>query len=155
MGTSMLTTLAELKMHIRSEHQERSTKVQMKHHFAHQSEGPTSYSQPSSQPSPPDIDFKPATTVPAVPPCPEKPNLCHIVPNKVTDEGQQFTGREGSISLKDLFGSGGDCWIMLYDEYTRKHLDEELVLCVLNQDSMTDEAAEIDVNELTGEILVV
>ena len=37
MGTSTLSSLAEIKMHIRGEHQERSTKIGMKRLFGHRS----------------------------------------------------------------------------------------------------------------------
>ena len=43
----------------------------------------------------------------------------------------------------------------LYDERAKKHLAEELELCeLLNQDAATDEGAEVDVDEMTGDILI-
>jgi len=70
------------------------------------------------------------------------------------DDEPNFTGTEDPVSLKELFNFGDNHWVNFYGGYARKCLDEELALCeLLNQDTVMDEGAEIDVNKMTGEIL--
>lgn len=84
----------------------------------------------------------------------ERSSLRDLIPDDSSDE-IDFTGTESPIALEDLFESGNGRWVGLYDRISRKHLDEELALCkLLSQDSATDEGAEVDVDEFTGEILI-
>ena len=60
-----------------------------------------------------------------------------------------------TISLVELFNFHNNSWIDLYNEYASHHLAEELSLCeLLNKDAATDEGAEVDIDEITGEILI-
>jgi hypothetical protein len=71
------------------------------------------------------------------------------------DDEPDLIGTEDSISLRDLFNFNDDHWVNLYDGYARSHLTEELAVCkLLNQDATMDEGVEVDVDEMTGEILM-
>lgn len=83
------------------------------------------------------------------------PGLCQLIPNDLIDDEPDFTGAESPISLKDLFDFNNDYWVDRYDKYARNHLTEELELCkLLNQDAATEEGAEVDVDDLTSDILM-
>lgn len=107
MGTSTLTSLAELKMHIRSEHQERSTKLRIKHLFDCQLR--TSLSNDVPVPGPPPPDLEPATAFSTLP-ASEVPTsgLSHLVPNDTADDEPGFAGAEDPISLASLFDFNND-----------------------------------------------
>ena len=82
------------------------------------------------------------------------PGLRHLIPGEVADDGTRFTGRNGSISLENLFNFSASHWVNLYDESASRHLAEELELCeLLNRDAATEDGAEVDVDEMTGDIL--
>jgi hypothetical protein len=159
METSTLSSLAELKMHIRDEHQEKSTKIRMKNLFGHRSKNTTSAT--TSPPQPPPLDH-PGQREPAIdlstPLTPEDPTLGlrHLIPNEITgDEADLGGATDGPVSLKSLFNFDTRHWVNLYDEYAKKHLTDELELCeLLNRDAATDEGAEVDVDEMTGDILM-
>ena len=72
----------------------------------------------------------------------------------MADNESDSSRTEASIPLKHLFDFQNNGWVDLYDGYARRHIKEELALCeLLNQDAATDEGAEVDVDEMTGEIL--
>jgi len=79
----------------------------------------------------------------------------HLIPNNITDDEENFTGSEDPVSLRDLFNFDDDHWVSLYRETGQRQLDEELALCeLLNQDAATDNGTEVDVDEVTGDILM-
>jgi len=153
MGTSTLASLAELKMHIRGEHQEKLTKIRMKHLFDRRSRSTLSNVVSASEPPSPDPE--PALDFSTSPPSgTSTPGLRHLIPDDTTDGEPEFTGTEDPIPLKDLFNFDNGRWINLYNGHARKYLAEELALCeLLNQDAATEEGAEVDVDEMTGDIL--
>ena len=148
-------------MHIRSEHQEKSTRIRMKHMFGHRSK-PTS-STTASPPQPP-FEPNPRQDEPAIDllPLPISDTLVssfrHLIPSEITDDEQYFNELNevgGPISLKNLFNFTAPHWVNLHDEYAKKYMADELELCeLLNQDAATDEGAEVDVDEMTGDILM-
>jgi hypothetical protein len=78
----------------------------------------------------------------------------HLIPDDTADDEPNFTGTENPITLRDLFDFNSDRWVDLYDGFARNLLTEELALCeLLNTDAATGEGAEVDVDEMTGEIL--
>ncbi|KAF9791904.1 hypothetical protein BJ322DRAFT_1102438 [Thelephora terrestris] len=78
----------------------------------------------------------------------------HLIPDDTTDDKLNFTGMDNPILLRDLFDFDNDHWVNLYDGFARNHLTEELALCkLLNMDAATDEGVEVDVDEMTSEIL--
>ena len=157
MGTSTLTSLAELKMHIRGEHQEKSTKIRMKQLFGRRSRNSLPGAVPASQPSPnPNADPEPTITLLTSPVSETSASdLRCLIPDDTADDEPNFIGTEDSISLSDLFDFNNDRWVNLYDGYARSHLKEELAVCeLLNQDAATDEGVEVDVDEMTGDILM-
>ena len=162
MGTSTLTALAELKMHLRSEHQEKSTKTRMKHLFSCRSGGSSlsrtpSHTMPVSQPQPPDLDPGPTIAFSTLPVGSEilTSGLRSVIPNDTAEGEPEPTGTASPISLGDLFNFNDNSWINLFDGYARRHVTEELALCeLLNQDAATEEGAEVDVDEMTEEILL-
>lgn len=153
MGTSTLASLAELKMHLRSEHQRDSTKTRMKHLFDKRSRNLVPDNTPTSQPPPSNHGPEPVIS-PSESFASETPGLRHLVPGDAADDELDFTGTESPVPLRDLIQFNDNHWVKLYDGYARRHMEDELALCeLLNQDSATDGGAEIDVDELTGEIL--
>jgi hypothetical protein len=91
----------------------------------------------------------------STPPASEKSGscLCHLIP--AADDESDFTGTENPILLADLFDFDSDGWVNIYHGYARRHITEELTLCeLLNQDAATDEGAVVDVDEMTGDILL-
>ena len=158
MGTSTLSSLAELKMHIRGEHQEKSTKIRMKNLFNNRSRNippaPTSPPQPPPfSPNPqnePTIDLSTSFISEAL-----ASGLRHLIPDETADDEPSFDEVDSSISLENLFNFNTCHWVNLYDKYAKKHLTDELELCeLLSQDAATDEGAEVDVDEMTGDILM-
>ena len=80
--------------------------------------------------------------------------LHHLIPNDTTDNEPNYRGTTSSISLATLFDFKNLWWAGHYNRYAQNHLSDELELCeLLNQDSATAESAEVDVDEMTGEIL--
>lgn len=159
MGTSTLSSLAELKMHIRDEHQEKLTKIRMKHLFNHRSKNTPPATASSSQPPPSNLDPRQNETAIDLSTSSISEasisGLRHLIPNEIADDEPAFNGTEGPISLESLFNFNTSHWINLYNECAQKHLADELELCeLLNQDAATDEGAEVDVDEMTGDILL-
>ena len=157
-GTTMLSSLAELKMHIRSEHQEKSTKTQMKHMFECRSKpaplSTTSLSQlPSSNSNPGDSEIDIDEVIWSTSNT-SAPGLRDLIPDEITDDGTSIAGPNASISLEDLFNFSVGHWLNLYGESADRYLAEELELCeLLSRDAATEGGAEIDVDEMTGDIL--
>jgi len=61
----------------------------------------------------------------------------------------------GPISLENLFNCNTLHWVNIYNQRAKKYMADELELCeLLNQDTATDEGAEVDVDEMTGDILM-
>ena len=155
MGTSTLASLAELKMHIRSEHQEKSTKLRMKNLFDRRSRSSLSGTTPGSGsssviPGPePAVDFSMSPSSEA-----SASSFRRLIPDDITDD-EEVTGSEDPISLEDLFDFDNDRWVNLYCECGKRQSDKELELCeLLNRDAATDGDAEVDVDEMTGDILM-
>ena len=157
MGTSTLSSLAELKMHIRDEHQARSTKIRMKHLFNHRSKtNPTA--TPPLHPLPPDngstqgepnIDFSTSPTSEA-----STSGFRHLIPDETADDEPSSDKVENPIPLERLFNFNTFHWLDLYNGCAKRHAADKLELCeLLNQDAATDKGAEIDVDEMTGDIL--
>jgi hypothetical protein len=155
MGTSTLGSLAELKMHIRDEHKDKSTKIRMKNLFSHRS--PSDAAPPLSPPSP-SIPIPGPTITPLTWTACESPTLStlqHLIPDDIADDEPSPATASGSIFLTGLFNFDKKDWVSRYDGYAKQHLAEELNLCeLLNQDAATDEGAEVDVDEMTGDILM-
>lgn len=152
MNTSTLTALAELKMHIRSEHQEKSTKLRMKHLFDRRSRN--TFPDPEPTLTPPDPEHATAhSTLPTFEI--STSGLSHIILNDIEDDELGLAGTDNPIPLHELFDFSNDRWTMIYDSQGRKHLAEELAVCeLLSHDAMTAEGVEVDVDEMTGEILM-
>ena len=126
----------------------------MKHLFDRQSRSTlsnvVSTSEPPSPHPEPTIDF---STPP--PSGTSTPGLHHLIPDDTADSEPEFTRTEDPIPLKDLFNFNNSHWIDLYNGHARKYLAEELALCkLLNQDAAAEEGAEVDVDEMTGNILI-
>ena len=129
MGTSTLASLTELKMHIRSEHQEKSMKIQMKHLFNHQSRSTLSDAVPAMKPPPPNSNSEPTIHFSTSPPSETStPGFHYLIPDDTADNEPVFTRTENPIPLKDLFNFNNTCWADLYNGHARKYLAEELVL---------------------------
>ena len=158
LGTTTLSSLAELKMHIRSEHQEKSTKNRMKHLFDHRSKtvppSTTSLLQPRPfNPNPREAALDAEDPIPSIPDT-STPSLRHLIPNETVDDGASLAGRNGSVTLENLFNFNSSHWVNVHDESVSGHLTDELELCeLLNRDAATGEGAEVDVDEMTGDIL--
>ena len=157
MGTSTLSSLTKLKMHIHGEHQEKSMKVQMKHLFNHRSStSPAVTSTPASRPQPPDSNPESPIASSTSPTSKTSTSgLRHLIPNDTAENEPNYRGTTTPISLTDLFDFENIQWVGRYNGYAQNHLSEELELCeLLNQDSAMEEGAEVDVDEMTSEILM-
>ena len=78
----------------------------------------------------------------------------HLIPNEVMDDWVSSAGTSGSIPLEDLFNFDVSHWINLYNTSAERYLAEELELCeLLNRDAATADGAEVDVDEMTEDIL--
>lgn len=156
MGTSTLSSLAELKMHVRGEHQEKSTKIRMKHLFNHRSSTTPAGTTSTSQPPPPDPNPESAITSSTSPTSETSTSgLRHLIPDDTVDDDPNYRGTTSPVSLADLFDFEDIRWVSRYNGYAQNHLSEELELCeLLNRDSATEEGAEVDVDEMTSEILM-
>ena len=129
----------------------------MKRLFGHRSGGSFPGTTPVPQPTPTGPNYEPAITFSETPPLSEMSasGLRHLIPDDSMDGEPDFAGTENPISLRDLFDFNDDGWVNIYDGYARKRLTEELELCeLLNRDSETGEGMEVDVDDMTGEILM-
>lgn len=153
---STLTLLAELKLHIHSENQEKSKKIQMKNLFTNCSRNTTPDTLFTSQPPPINIDSGPTIALSTLLVSEiSASGLCNLVPDELPDDEPYFSGTENPIPCKDLFDLNSNHWVEIYDKFAQKHLAHELSLCeLLNQDATMDKGAEVDVDEMTGEILI-
>lgn len=125
----------------------------MKYLFNQRSRSSLSNTAPVSEPLP---DPEP-TTIFSTSPASEASTsgLGHLIPNDSADDEPNFVGTENPISLDNLFDFDNNQWAKIYNGHAGKHLAEELALCeLLNHDAATDEGAEVDVDEMTGEILM-
>ena len=131
-------------------------KTRMKNLFGHRSR--TSPTDPAPAPQPPPPNPIPGRTVDlstSLTPEMSTSGLRHLIPDDVEDSEQYYIVAHNPTTLSDLFDFNNDHWVNLYNEYAQNHLAEELTLCeLLNQDAATDEGAEVDVDEMTGEILM-
>ena len=88
----------------------------MRNLFTNQSKNPIPTNIPSSQPPPsnnsPEAESSIAASMP--PTTTRMPSLCDLIPDDPNDK-IDFTGMESPIALKDLFKSGNDHWVRLYD----------------------------------------
>ena len=127
----------------------------MKHLFGVRTRSSPSDTTSSSQPQCPEPDLGPTTTPSTFPDSEVSASgIGHLIPDDATNEEPNFAGTENPISFRDLFDFSNDDRVNLYDGFARNHLTEELALCeLLNMDAATDEGAEVDVDEMTGEIL--
>lgn len=84
--------------------------------------------------------------------------LRHRILNEITDNEPYLdepSGVDGPISLKNLFNFNTPHWVNLYNQCAKKYMADELELCkLLNQDAAIDEGAEVDVDKMTGDILM-
>ncbi|KAF9647431.1 hypothetical protein BDM02DRAFT_3098174 [Thelephora ganbajun] len=173
-GTSTLSSIAELKMHVLNEHRLSSTKTRMKHMFAARSktasaEEVSTLSTVAQPPSPqsgllaggeatsPSIDEDPDHA------CRLKSGLRDFVSDHCSapiDDGDDddpvaYPSRGGKLSLSQLFNFENDHWVKLYEECAKRSYEEELALCdLLNEDAETSDGVEVDVDEMTAEILM-
>lgn len=140
MSTS--SSLTALKMYIRNEPKEKSTKIRMNHLFGHRLQ--TSVADrlsplpPSSNPnSEPGITLLDST---------HQHQAFNPLIQIAGDEPDPATA-DDAISLEDLFNLGDKGWVNRYNGYANQRLAEELSLGeLLYQDAATNEGAEVDVN---------
>ena len=166
LGTSTLSSLAELKMHIRGEHQENSTtKTRMKNMFDHRSKThphSTPQQPPQADPNPAqaepdtnDSDVEMSSTSDSASASTSDPSLRHLIPTEATDSEPRNLETGSSVSLQDLFNFDECSWTNIYGEYAKRHLADELEVCeLLNKDAATENSLEVDVDEMTGDILM-
>ena len=83
------------------------------------------------------------------------PGLSHLIPNDVEGDELGLTRTDDPTPLYKLLDFDNDYWAGLYDGQCRKHRAEESVICeVLSQGAMTNEGVEVDVYEITSDILM-
>ena len=168
MGTSTLTHIAELKMHVRAEHQLNSTRTRMKRMFAARSKTAS-----PDEPPTPSADPQSSSQQPEPTPRNEETTLltnkdlndaqrprsglreflsnCNFVPT----EDDELPPAMGKMSLKQLFNFNDEHWLTLYEGCARRSYEEELSLYdLLNEDAATGDGMEVDVDETTAEILI-
>ena len=166
MGTSTLSSIAELKMHVRNEHQLNSTKIWMKRMFVARS----TTIPPNESSILPTLAHPPSPQSPASDETNEEnEDLNHARPVgssfrdlvsthgsvPIEDDEPCVHSQEGKLTLSQLFNFGNDHWIKSYEKHTRKSFDEELALYdLLNEDAATGNGMEVDVDETTAEILL-
>lgn len=170
MGTSTLSSIAELKMHVHNEHHLNSTKKRMKRMFSTRSktalEEPvlSTAAQPSgSQPgslasneimSSIDDDLDQSTHNP------RPPGFRDFISDRPSAPIEDYElydchSSRGKMSLADLFNFGNQHWIGLYEECAKRSYEEELALYdLLNEDAATSDGMEVDVDETTADILI-
>ena len=167
MGTSTLSAIAELKMHVRNEHQQNSTKTRMKRMFTTRSKAtsselptPSTFLQPLdpqlvSQASNEAADEDPNHTHYLAPGLRDIISDCRHSLAIEEDELVSNPSQGGKLTLSQLFNFGNDHWAASYEGHARKSFDEELELYdLLNEDAATGDGTEVDVDETTAEILI-
>ena len=172
MGTSTLSSIAELKMHVRNEHHLNSTKTQMKRMFTtrskttHSDEPPvqqTIAQPPSPWPASPTSNDAPISSTDGDlnhVHCPRPgfrdfiSDRCDIGPIE-DDEPVACPPSGGKLSLSQLFNFENRHWATLYEECAKRSYEEELALYdLLNEDAATGDGLEVDVDETTADILI-
>ena len=176
LGLSTLTSLSELKMHIRDEHLQKETKIRMKRMFIQRTESAgaaTSSSQPLPIPDvPPIIASADDPQVPDRSVAPQQHAPQPQLNDRFSDMAARHTqsaledetdcepvatasviGR--SVKLVELFNFTDSHWVRVYETAARRSFDEELELYeLLDLDAEGEEEANIDVDDSTGELLV-
>ena len=170
MGTSTLSSIAELKMHVRNEHNLNSTKTRMKRMFSARSKTAS-----ADEPLVPSVVVQPPSTQPAllatdedtvspinegdlIHACCPRPGFRdlvsdHSAPVEV-DEPLAHPSLRGKLNLSQLFNFGNCHWAELYAESARRSYEEELALYdLLNEDAAASDGMEVDVDDTTGDIL--
>ena len=171
MGTSTLSSIAELKMHVRNEHRLNSTKTRMKRMFTTRSNttSPDAPSAPSTtgpplgpQPAPPTSDEDLVSSIDRDPDHVQwpRPGFHDFIPDHHSapaedDDPFSYPLPGGKLSLCELFNFDHRHWVELYEECAKKSYEEELALYdLLNEDAATGDGTEVDVDETTGDILI-
>lgn len=166
MGVSTLSSIAELKMHIRDEHRLKSTKTRMKRMFATRSttspDEPSALSTDAQPPSPwpesLEIDEDDTSSIDEDPD--HVPGFRDFIPNcrsapAENDEPVAYSSLRGKLSLSQLFNFENPHWVKLYEECAERSYEEELALYdLLNEDAGTGDGMEVDVDEATADILI-
>ena len=144
-------------MHIWGKHQEQSTKTRLKHMFDHRSKAqPPSIPDQNPGQAKPDVNN---SDVEMLPPSDSTSmstlDFCSLIPTEVADGEGSVAGTNSAISLQDLFNFDNCHWTNIHEEYAKRHLADELEVCeLLNKDAATENGVEVDVNEMTGNILM-
>jgi hypothetical protein len=177
LGLSTLTSLSELKMHIRDEHMQKETKTRMKRMFVQRTESAraaASSSQHLPIPEAPPIaaDSQPSdtssvdnTTSQHHTSQPQSNDPFSDMVTRHTQSSQEDeTDREPvavanvigrSVKLVELFNFSDSHWVQVYENAAQWTFDEELELYeLLDLDAEGEEEANIDVDDSTGELLI-
>ena len=174
LGLGTLTSLSELKMHIRDEHMQKETKTRMKHMFIQRTESarPAALSaQPLPIPEPPSIittspaDPQPSNASNANVPQPQSNDrFSDMATRHMQSAEEDETDREPVtavnvigrlVKLVELFNFTDSHWVQSYEKAVRHSFDEELELYeVLDMDAEGEEEANVDVDDSTGELLL-
>ena len=172
MGTSTLSSIAELKMHVRNEHRLNSTKTRMKRMFTTRSKtttplgdlpGLSTAVQPPTMPP-----MSPASDEDCAASIDEDLDRIHYPGQGFRqfisdhhsapvedDEPFAHSSPRGKLRLCELFNFANRHWVELYEECAKKSFEEELALYdLLNEDAGTGEGMEVDVDETTADILI-
>ena len=172
MGTSTLSSIAELKMHVHNQHHLNSMKTRMKRMFTTHSKTTcpdelsvqqTVAQSPSPRPASPTSNDDPLLSTDGDlnhAHCP-RPGFRDFILDHYDiepvedDELAACPPSGGKLSLSQLFNFGNRHWATLYEECAKRSYEEELALYdLLNEDSAMGDGLEVDVDETTADILI-
>jgi len=170
LGIETLTSLSELKMHIRDEHVQKETKKRMKRMFVTRSEAARTANK-TQQPLPPPVNELSTSGDPDIdenfdPTARPQSNdrFWDMAARHSLSAQEDETDREPvtnpnvigrTVKLVELFNFTEPYWISQYERAARRTFDEELELYeLLDLDAEGEEQVNIDVDDSTGEILI-
>lgn len=167
LGTSTLTSLGELKMHIRDEHMRKETKKRMKRLFASrlQTLGPGGAPAPVLATDSASMGSATGADLPASPveSSVQADGLRGIVETQTRRIAEDETDREPvtrstiighPISLSDLFDFSQPHWVQHYENAARRSFDEELEMYeLLDLDAAGEEEVDVDLDDSTGDLM--
>jgi hypothetical protein len=167
LGTKALSSLGELKMHIRDEHVRKEAKTRMKRLFTAraQSAGLTGAPNPVAEAAPVDPTHPDDADVAAAPQHEDTPSgLAEIIGEQTLrvaeDETDQMpvtvcTIIRRPVGLNQLFDFTDTHWVERYEKTARPSFDEELELYeLLDLDADGDDNVDVGLDDSIGDLMV-
>ena len=169
LGTETLTSLGELKMHIRDEHMRKETKTRMKRLFSIRAQAAGPIPTPTALVEPAENDNDDSDAAAAAATTQTNSGDAHNGFREIADEQARRVAEDETdqapvtvstiigrpIPLEHLFDFTDSHWTTIYEKTARRSFDEELELYeLLDMDAAGEEEADIDIDDSTADVML-